>query len=229
MGDGLATWVNRPSDAEHIEHGKAAMKAGDAADRASKKATKSGASADHRKATEMHEAAAEKARTALASAPEARRAMWQSAVEKHTSKASGHGRDAESIVSHGEEPAPPKEKKPPRERAAKGEINLGEHAQSAIDVDVIEGRDDDADPASYATLREHYADGKIKLPDTVEKSQALHVALTDLANAHDEQAEHGHDKVFARGAAKELSKAADKVASHTEQLRDERGRFAAKG
>lgn len=121
-------------------------------------------------------------------------------------------------------------------------IKLTDAARSAIEVDVIEGHDPEHDPPSYAVLKEHYSAGKIHLPDTHEKAMALHDALTELSNTHDdranEQSLEPSEKKFARAAAKALGTAGSAAIHHAESLktsggghpdefkRDEEGRFA---
>lgn len=95
-------------------------------------------------------------------------------------------------------------------------IRLGESARSAIEVDVLDGRDDDLDPPSYAVLRACYDDGKLTIPADPADALALAEALTDLANACDDRAEHGDDaeeRRFARNARTALTTAAGKASA----------------
>lgn len=95
-------------------------------------------------------------------------------------------------------------------------IRLGPAAQSAIEVDAIEGADPTIDPPSFAVLREHYEAGKLRPASSREAVMDLHDALTELANAHDDRAEgnapaDADERRFARRAREQLTSAASRV------------------
>lgn len=94
----------------------------------------------------------------------------------------------------------------------KRHVHIGSNAKSAIEVDVIDGQDDDHDPPSYAVLRAHFQDGKLIQPTSMKDAEALHDALTELSNSHDAIAEDKtndpEERKFARSASKQFGTSA---------------------
>ena len=94
-------------------------------------------------------------------------------------------------------------------------IRLGDAAQSAIDVDVIDGHDDEYDPPCWGVLRAHYTNGALRTPEN-ERDRALLVdALIELSNSYDAQLHErntdAESRAFARRACAQLSTAIDRV------------------
>ena len=110
-----------------------------------------------------------------------------------------------------------------RSDEAASDIRLAASAASVIDTDVLDGRDDEHDPPSFAVLREHYNAGRITRPSTHAAAMALYEALTELANTYDDESlrdgADASEKAFARSAQKGLSTAASKALRHAESLR----------
>jgi hypothetical protein len=97
-------------------------------------------------------------------------------------------------------------------------VTLSIRAQSFVDVEVFDGRDDTHDPPSRAVFRDAYdrATGKIAVPDDDDaKRLALGDALTDLANDADEiatdTAKDFRERAFAKAARESFTNAAVSV------------------
>lgn len=95
-------------------------------------------------------------------------------------------------------------------------IRLTPAVASAIEVDALDGRDDEHDPLSYAVLRAHFVAPEragepafLREPATRADALALVDALVELSNSHDDIIEQrttsADDKRFARAVCKQIS------------------------
>lgn len=99
-------------------------------------------------------------------------------------------------------------------------IRLSTSALSVIETDVLELA---ADPSGhgltaeqtsdYRLLGDHLVDAALVIPADPDKRERLCSLLTDLSNTYDDQAERGHEAVFARRASRSLTTAVSRIRS----------------
>lgn len=97
-------------------------------------------------------------------------------------------------------------------------VRLPPSAQSAIEVDVLDGADAEHDPPGFAAIRSCYTDGQLSVPSDPEQVALLRQGLLDLSDGYSDAAASRHtprldaeQRRFADAAASALSTAAERV------------------